>query len=264
MNKPKSTDSKETVAEAVASPPPSSQPPVEIIIKTGVEGGDWTLFGRKNPATSGWEFAAEVDTMWSSSASKTEWVSDWKSALKLYAKNPWHAFYPLEVHRDFREAVQLALEDQLMHDERLAAQDKNGINLPDWLEVCDEQVQEKILQVVFDDENYYHWTLFGVRDGRGGWHFYTDWSLREEAAVARLTPQNQPLPFSVPTWEAAIEKFDQRAWMKYCATYVHPEFRVRVRSLLIRRKFGMHCDKWQRLMTEGSDSQPEAKQALPC
>ena len=187
--------------------------------------------------------------MWIPSASKSEWVSDWNSALKLYAKYPWHALYPLKVHKDFRAAVELALEEQLMHDERLAAQDKSGIYLPDWLPLCDEQVQEKILQVQFDDQNYYCWTLLGVRDGRGGWYFYTDWSLDEQAAVARLTPQNQPLPVNVPTWEEALELFDQREWAKTYPIYVHPEFRVRVKSLLMRRKFGTPSPQWRALLT---------------
>lgn len=248
MKTPISTDSKATISEAVQSPTISSQPPVEIIIKVGCEGGDWTLFGRKHPSTGGWEFAAEMDTMWMCSASKTEWVSDWKSALKLYARWSWHSLTPREVHKDFRAAVQLALEEQLMHDERLEAQDKTGIFLPDWLRLCDEQVQEKILQVQFDEENSYYWTLFGVRDGRGGWHFYTDWGLHEQAAVARLTPQNQSLPVGAPTWEAALELFDQRAWGPFYPIYVHPEFRVRVKSLLMRRKFGRISSEWQSVM----------------
>lgn len=249
MKKRKSTDSKATAAEAVALPTTNSQPPVEIIIKVGAEGGSWTLFGRKKAPAGGWEFAAGENNMWMDSPSKTEWVSDWNSALKFYAKYPWHALYPLEVHRDFRAAVGLAIEEQLINDERLRAQDKTGIFLPDWLRLCDEQVQEKILQVQFDEENYHYWTLFGVRDGRGGWHFYTDWGLHEQADVARLTPQNQSLPVGAPTWEAALELFDQRAWGPFLPIYVHPEFRVRVKSLLMRRKFGGISPEWQSLMS---------------
>lgn len=251
MKNRKSTGSKTTVAEAVASSP-SSQPPVEIIIKVGAEGGSWTLFGRKKSTADGWEFAAEITSMNEDEeffTSKSQWVGDWNSALKLYARHPWHSLHPLKVHKDFRAAVELALEEQLMHDERLAAQDKSGIVLPDWLRLCDEQVQEKILQVEFEEENYHYWTLLGVRDGRGGWHFYTDWSLHEQAAVARLTPQNQPLPVNVPTWEEALELFDQREWAKAYPIYVHPEFRLRVRSLLMRRKFGTPSHQWRALLT---------------
>ncbi len=246
MKKRKSTNSKVAVAETVA-PSPSSQPPAEIIIKVGCEGGDWTLFGRKHPSTGGWEFAAEVDTMWMCSASKTEWVSDWKSALKLYARYPWHSLFPLIVHKDFRAAVELALEEQLMHDKRLAAQDESGINLNDWLRLCDEQVQEKILQVLPEDGGPY-WTLFGIRDGKNGWHFYTDWSLNPESSIARLIPQNQSLPVAVSTWEEALELFDQRAWGRSFPIYVHPEFRVRVKSLLMRRKFGTPSPQWRALL----------------
>ena len=248
MKKRKSTDSQATVAEAVASPTTSLHPPVEVIIKVGAEGGSWTLFGRKKSPEGGWEFAAGENNMWMDSPSKSEWVSDWNSALKLYAKYPWHALYPLKVHKNFRAEVELALEEQLMHDERLRAQDKSGIHLPDWLRHCDERVQEKILQACFEGDDEYYWTLFGVRDGSSGWHFYTDWSLHSEASVARLIPQNQPSPVAVTTWEAALELFDQRAWWKSFPSYVHPEFRVRVKALLMRRKFGTISPEWQRLM----------------
>ncbi len=259
MKKRKSTDSKGPVAETVPLPTTSPQAPVEIIIKVGTEGRDWTfygedrtwtLFGRKKSPADDWEFAADGDVMNGFEdrfTSKTEWVNDWKSALKLYANHPWHLLCPLEVHRDFREAVQLALEEQLMHDERLTAQDESGIEVNYWLPLCDERVQEKILQVqIVEGEEY--WTLFGIRDGRSGWHFYTDWSLCEEEPIARLIPQNQPLPVSVPTWEEALELFDQRAWAQASPTYVHPEFRARVKSLVIRRKFGAISSGWQNLM----------------
>lgn len=247
MKKLKSTDSKATVAKAGASPTTSSQPPVEIIIKVSCNDGDWILFGREKSPADGWEFAAEMHKTETRSASTSEWVSDWNSALKLYAKKPWQSLYPREVHKDFRTAVELALMEQLMQDGQLAAQNERDISLNNWLRLCDEQVQEKILQVLPADGGEY-WTLFGIRDGRNGWHFYTDWSLHEEEPVARLIPQNQPLPVAVPTWDEALELFDQREWAKSYPIYIHPEFRVRVKSLLMRRKFGRISQSWKRLI----------------
>ena len=112
MKKRKSTESKATVAEAVASPKTSSQPPVEVIIRVGAEGGSWTLVGRRTKSPDGWEFAAELNEQYEYDDpiyGKSDWVSDWQSALKLYAKYPWHSLYPLEVHKEFRAAVEVAV-----------------------------------------------------------------------------------------------------------------------------------------------------------
>lgn len=109
----------------------------------------------------------------------------------------------------------------------------------DWLRVCDERVQEMIQQVYLDRK---YWTLSGVRDGIGGWHFFTDWSPHSKEPQARLVPQQQALALSVRTWEEAVELFDQRNWSASPPVYVHPEFRSRVKLLLFRRMLSADPD----------------------
>lgn len=221
-----------------------AMPPPEIIILTGCEGGSWTLFGRRRSG-GGWEFYAAADEsalkgmlapedeLGLPHKSHAPWVSDWGAALALYNQHQWLDLYPVQVHPEFREQVTEALCTAWLN--RAAVGNAPGEHsMRDWLRVCDERVQEKILQVCLDDK---YWTLSGVRDGTGGWHFYTDLTSHSEEPQARLVPQQQVLPSSVRTWEEAIELFDQRDWSSSppVSVYVHPEFRSRVKLLLFRR-----------------------------
>ena len=221
----------------------------EIIIQTSCDGGSWTLFGRRRSG-GGWEFyaasdesalkgmLAPEDELGLPYQSHTPWVSDWDAAVALYHRHRWFDLYPVQVHPEFREQVTEALCTAFLNRSAVGNA-PSGHSMRDWLRVCDERVQEKILQVFLDHK---YWTLAGVREGSGGWHFFTDWSPHSEESQARLVPQQQALSSSVRTWEEAIGLFDKRDWSASPPVYVHPEFRSRVKLLLFHRLLSADTD----------------------
>jgi hypothetical protein len=96
----------------------------EIIIHCGVEGGDWTLLGRRR-RLGGWRFRAvrdegtlldlmsEEDRAGFEAYEETVWVLSFEAGLVLFDEHPWPAFYPLRVHPEFRERVWAAVEERL-------------------------------------------------------------------------------------------------------------------------------------------------------
>lgn len=78
----------------------------EIIIHCGVEGGDWTLLGRRR-RLGGWRFRAvrdegtlldlmsEEDRAGFEAYEETVWVLSFEAGLVLFDEHPWPAFYPL-------------------------------------------------------------------------------------------------------------------------------------------------------------------------
>jgi hypothetical protein len=112
----------------------------EIIVKAGVDGGSITLLGAKT--ADNWRFrmatneSAFYDLLneedrpeeyrredW---LRESGWVDSWDAALALLDKYPWHQFYPLEVHPNFRQQVLDAVEERF-----------NAHSLERWRWLCD-------------------------------------------------------------------------------------------------------------------------------
>ena len=107
----------------------------EIILEVGAEGGRVTLFGLRTE--KGWIFSREVidqtpefiDESGIMHTSKA--VDSWSNALKLLDQYPWHSFYPLTIHPEFRERVFNAVVERCK-----AENGENPINLSNWEQLC--------------------------------------------------------------------------------------------------------------------------------
>lgn len=112
----------------------------EIIIKCGVDGGSWTLVGRRE-ALGSWRFRAvkdetnlldDEDFADFEPHTETAWVEGWEAALTVFDRYPWASFYPLRVHPEFASQVWAAVQDRCGADQDEWARH----NLKAWHEVC--------------------------------------------------------------------------------------------------------------------------------
>jgi hypothetical protein len=120
----------------------------EIIIECGVEGGSWTLVGRRGDR-GGWRFRTtrnetalldlmseedreEADLAGFEPYGETDWVVSWEAALALFDAQPWASlFCPIRVHPDFAERIWAAVQ------ERCSEQDESArYNFKAWHRVC--------------------------------------------------------------------------------------------------------------------------------
>jgi hypothetical protein len=93
--------------------------PSEVILEVGTAGGGVTLVGTKT--TIGWLFSRQTNEWIAESEdegrTKSERVDSWDAALALLNKYPWHRFYPVTVHPDFKQQI-WAVVQKLWADER--------------------------------------------------------------------------------------------------------------------------------------------------
>jgi hypothetical protein len=122
----------------------------EIIIECGIEGGSLTLLGTR--VANGWRFRTVSDEStfyhilneedrpaeyrqedW---VHDSDWVDSWEAALALLDRNPWHLFYPLQVHPDFKQQTWAAVQKRCDADERHKGDAWTPRNLETWRRRC--------------------------------------------------------------------------------------------------------------------------------
>jgi hypothetical protein len=90
----------------------------EVILEVGAEGGTLTIFGKRNlkgdwqfvinrDETALYEMLSEEDQDDIIACERSNYVSSFDEALKLFDSYPWYSFYPLKVHPDFLDRVLL-------------------------------------------------------------------------------------------------------------------------------------------------------------
>ena len=113
-----------------------------IIVQVGGEGGDITLFGRRNVYKQ-WVFRrSSSDSSWSMIDEARDadpgpppdpvWVKTWNEAIALLDRNPWAQLVPLAVHAEFRETVLVEVTRRLLVDPSR----RNERQMERWLLVC--------------------------------------------------------------------------------------------------------------------------------
>jgi hypothetical protein len=119
----------------------------EIIIHCGIEGGDWTLLGRRG-ARGGWRFhvirdeGTLLDFMSAEDAAdfeprhETDWVVSWEAALALFDEHPWQRFCPVQVHPDFAPQIWAAVQEKFDADEHHRDEWWAVDNLKRWHRLC--------------------------------------------------------------------------------------------------------------------------------
>jgi hypothetical protein len=107
----------------------------EIIVEVGADGGSLTLLGQRNGR--GWLYSMNLfdqTLSWVDDGPEVERTSKvvktWATALKLLDKYPWHRFYPLRVHPEFKERVLTAAVARNKCD-------YNEYGVDRWEQLCD-------------------------------------------------------------------------------------------------------------------------------
>lgn len=114
----------------------------EVILKVGAEGGTLSILGERTPAgdwrfqigrneTAVYDMLSEDDQNGITPCEDSRYMGSFADAITLMDKYPWHMFYPVEVHPDFRELVFAAVVA------RFKLQDAPGHHrLSDWIWLC--------------------------------------------------------------------------------------------------------------------------------
>jgi hypothetical protein len=114
--------------------------PDEVVICCGVDGGSWTLVGRRG-ASGNWRFRTvkdetnlldDEDFADFEPHTETPWVVGWEAALTVFDKYPWASFfYPMRVHPEFAERIWAAVQQRCSEQDECA-----GHNFEAWHRVC--------------------------------------------------------------------------------------------------------------------------------